>query len=179
VTARELIALAAGKQWILLACFCGPPVIALLLRLLHGGDRGRLSPWRYIYSLLVYLVCIPGMLSAVLTGYALFFVRENLLDVNLLVYALPIISMVVTLLVISRSIRFDDIPGFGRLSGLMVMIAMTFVIVLAISRTHIWLFFGGSMATLLLLTVGIFALLKWGAYMAFRRRDEPPSFLSP
>jgi hypothetical protein len=53
------------------------------------------------------------------------------------------------------------------------MIAMTFVIVLAISRTRIFLFFGGSMTTLIGLCAFVFALLKWGANMAFRGSHEP------
>ena len=68
---------------------------------------------------------------------------------------------------------FDDIPGFDRLSGLMVVIAITFVLVLAIEKTRIWLFFGGSITRLILLVAGLLALLKWGAYMLFRKKDEP------
>jgi hypothetical protein len=180
MTIRDLIALVSVQQRLFLVLFCLPPVVALIMRLMHGARQGDQSPWKYIYSLLVYLVCLPGILSATLTGYALFFTNQNLLDVPATVYLLPVISMVVTLLVISRSASFSAIPGFGRLSGLMVMMAMTFVIILAVSRTRIWLVFGGSISTLLLLAGGIFMLLKWGAYMAFRRRDEParepPSF---
>ena len=96
-----------------------------------------------------------------------------MLDINLAVHGLPLLSMVATLLLISRNVSFAEIPGFGRLSGLMVMIAMSFVVVFALHRTRIWLLFGGSIFTLLVVAGGVFALLKWGAYMAFRRRDEP------
>jgi hypothetical protein len=33
--------------------------------------------------------------------------------------------------------------------------------------------FGGSIETLFLLVLDIFALLKWGVYTLFRRPDEP------
>ena len=49
-----------------------------------------------------------------------------------------------TLAVIRRQVAFDEVPGFDRIWGLMTMIAMTFIIVLAIARTRIFLFFGGS-----------------------------------
>jgi hypothetical protein len=55
----------------------------------------------------------------------------------------------------------------------MVMLACSFAIALAIQKTNIWVFFGGSLEKLFLLAAGVFALLKWGTYMLFRRRDEP------
>jgi hypothetical protein len=55
----------------------------------------------------------------------------------------------------------------------MTMIGMTFVIVLAISKTRVFLFLGGSIVMLIALCAFVFALLKWGAYMAIRGRHEP------
>ena len=92
---------------------------------------------------------------------------------NPLVYFLPIVSMVATLVFIRKIVSFDEIPGFDRLSGLMVMVGCSFAVALAVQKTNIWIFFGGSIERLLLLAAAVFALLKWGAYMVFRRRDEP------
>src|SRR6185436_9988237 len=149
--------------------FVFAPVATWLCGLLHGPGKGAQSPWKYCYSILVYLTCIPGMFAGALTGYALFFTGDNLLDVSILVYLLPIISMVVTLVLIRKSVSFDDVPGFERLSGLMVMLGCSFVIALAIQKTRIWVVFGGSIDRLIVLALGIFALLKWGTYMLFRR----------
>jgi len=173
MTTREFIQW-AGPHWVvLLAVFVAPPVIVWLIGQTHAKDNGKLAPWKYLYSMLVYLVCAPGMFAGVITAYTLFFSRENLLDANLLVYFLPIVSMVATLVLIRKNVSFDDVPGFDRLSGLMVMVACSFIIALAIEKTRIFLFFGGSIEKLFLLAAGIFALLKWGSYMLFRRRDEP------
>jgi len=107
------------------------------------------------------------------TAYSLFFSRENLLDVSLLVYFVPIISMIVTLVVIRKHVSFDDVPGFDRLSGLMIMIGCTFAVVMAIDKTRIFIWFGGSIEKLFMLAAGVFGLIKWGAYMLFRSGDEP------
>ena len=56
----------------------------------------------------------------------------------------------------------------------MVMVGCSFAIALAIQKTNIWIFFGGSIERLFLLAAGVFVLLKWGARRLFRRRDEPP-----
>lgn len=173
MTTRELIHGAGQHPVILLVAFVAPPVLAWLAGQSHGKEQGKLSPWKYLYSVLVYLVCVPGMFAGVITAYTLFFSRENLLDANLLVYFLPIASMVATLVLIRKNVSFDDVPGFDRLSGLMMMVACSFGIALAIQKTTIFVFFGGSIEKLFLLAAGIFALLKWGTYMLFRRRDEP------
>lgn len=173
MTIQDLIQLANGHVLALLIFFVVPPILAWVCGRIHGFGNGSTSPWKYIYSVLVYAVCIPGLFSSVLTGYALFFQRENLLHVNLVIYFLPIVSMVVTLILIHKTVSFDDVPGFDRISGLMVMIGCSFVIALAIEKTRIWIIFGGSIAMLFVLAGGIFALLKWGTYMLFRRRDEP------
>lgn len=153
--------------------FVAIPVIAWLCGLLHKSGEGGITPWKYVYSVLVYLTCLPGIFAGVLTGYALFFSRENLMDVSILVYILPVNSMVVTLVLIRKRVDFDQVPGFDRLSGLMVMIACSFGIALAVEKTRIWIVFGGSVAMLMGLAMGIFALVKWGSYMLFRNRNEP------
>jgi hypothetical protein len=173
MTVRELALMAGDYPWHVVSIFVTLPLLSLVVGLFHGQGEGGRGPWRYVYTLLVYAACVPGMFAAVLTAYTLFFTRENLLDVNLLVYLLPIVSMTATLMLIRKNATFDEIPGFDRLSGLMVLIAITFVFVLAIERTRIWLLFGGSMVSLVALVVGLYALLKWGAYMVFRKKDEP------
>jgi hypothetical protein len=55
----------------------------------------------------------------------------------------------------------------------MVLMACSFGLALAIHKTRIFVGFFGSVEMLFALAAGIFALLKWGGYMLFRRRDEP------
>jgi hypothetical protein len=112
------------------------------------------------------------MFAGVVTAYMLFFSRENLLDANLLVTLVPVLSMAATLVLVRKSVPFDQVPGFDRLSGLMAMVGCSFAIALAVQKTNIFLFFGGSIQTLFALAAGVFALLKWGAYTLFRRGDE-------
>jgi hypothetical protein len=173
MTTRELIDQADQHPVALAAALAAPPLFSLVVGRLHGRGQGGAEPWNYAYAVLVYLACVPGMFASVLTAYTLFFSRENLLDTNLLVYFLPIVSMIVTLVLVRKSVAFDEVPGFDRLSGLMVMVGCSFAIALAIQKTKIWILFGGSIERLFILAAGIFGLLKWGAYMLFRRRDEP------
>jgi len=173
MTGRDLIELAGRSPAALITLFVLLPVVAGLLGFIHVRDAGRLAPWKYVNAVLVYLACVPGIAAAVLTAYTLFFTRENLLDQNLLVFLLPIISMAATLVLIRKNVAFEDVPGFDRLSGLMVLIGVSFAVVLAISKTFIGILFGGSIFLLLAIWAALFALLKWGSYTLFRRKDEP------
>ena len=174
MTLRELLEIAGARPLILLAFFGAPPLAAILLRLVAAGDRVIRSRWRYVYSAVVYMTTIPGLFAAVFVAYSLFFVRENLLDVNLLVYVLPILSMILTLGIIAASVDMDRLPGFDRLTGLMVMVAVSFLIAFLLERTRIWIVFGGSFFWLILVTLLAFVLLKWASRaVSGRRRLQP------
>jgi hypothetical protein len=173
MTVRELTVIAQDHLFFLTIFFVALPALAALLGSAHGPSRGGLAPWKHLYSLIVYLVCVPGVFASVITAYTLFFTRENLLDVNAVVYFAPIVSMIVTLVIISKRVSFDEIPGFDRLSGLITALAVTFVFALALRKTRIWLVFGDSVLTLAVIVVVLFGLLRWGARTLFRSGDEP------
>lgn len=136
------------------------PVLALLLGLFVKNGKGNEAPWKYFYSVLVYAACIPGLGALLLTLYQVIFLRESVLDVNAVVYLLPIVTSIVALGIMSRRVDFTDLPGFGRLSGLMVMVGLSFLAVFVLDRTRIWLFFGGGIRSLIILGAFAFALFK-------------------
>jgi len=173
MTLRDLTQAAGNHPVPVVAVLVSLPVLAWLVGVCHRKGEGRNAPWKFAYSVLVYLACIPGTFAATLTAYAMFFRNESLLDANLFIYFLPILSMVATLVMVSKRVGFKDVPGFDRLSGLMVLMACSFGIALAIHKTRIFIGFFGSVEMLFVLAAGIFALLKWGGYMLFRSGDEP------
>jgi hypothetical protein len=173
MTGRDLVALLGSHRLAWLCLLAVPPIAAVVAGLIHGRGGGAASPWRHVYAVLVYATCIPGILAAVLTGYVTFFSGESLLDLDLLVFLAPIVTMTATLLVIRRNVRFADVPGFDRLTGLFVLLAAAFVVALVLARLRVFLFFGGGIASFLVLAAFVFALLKWGAHLLTRRSSEP------
>lgn len=166
--------LSAVDPWMLLAVLAAPPVFAWLFSKTHGPGDAEFPPRSYVYSALVYLVCVPGIFGATLTAYTLFFVRQNLLKVNLFVYFLPIVSMIATLIVVGRQADWDRLPGVDRLYGLVLVLVVSFGAALAIQKTRIWIFFGGSIGSLLLIALICFAVLKWGSHLLFRSKSARP-----
>ncbi|MBN2443714.1 MAG: hypothetical protein JXJ04_20300 [Spirochaetales bacterium] len=175
MTIDQIIKTASNFNLFILVFFLVIPLFCILLRFIHKRDQGHLSPWKYYYSVLVYLSCIPGMFSSVLTGYALLFIHENLLKVNALVYFLPVVSMVASLLIIRKSVTFDEIPGFKKLYGLILLLAATFIIAFILDKIRIWIFFGGSVFWFFIACVALFFVLKYSARLllgAFKKKES-------
>ena len=105
-----------------------------------GKGEGHLTPWKYLYSALVYLVCVPGIFSVTLDVYMFLFEKRSILQTDIYTQILPILSMVITLFIIKRNVNLDAIPGFGKLSGLIMMITATLLIMWGLDRTHFWVF---------------------------------------
>lgn len=138
------------------------PLIALLAGWMGRGE-GHLSPWRYLYSLLVYAVCIPGIFSITLSVYLFLFERGgSIMDLNLLTQVAPALSMILTLGIIRRNTPFESIPGFGKLSSLMMTIGAVFVLMYLLDRTHLIAFVRVPVQYLLLIVVGLLVVLRFG-----------------
>jgi hypothetical protein len=161
-TLDELLRFIEGYPWPILGYFATPPLLALLLWLAAPRERRDQPPLTYLYSLLVYLVCIPGVFSALLLGYAVFFLQQNVLELSALIYFLPPAAMLLTLAVIGNSLPFNEIPGVNGILGLITLLAISFGGVLFIYKTHLFIGFFGSIETLMALALGLFVLFKWG-----------------
>jgi hypothetical protein len=164
MTIDQLIALLVEHPAAVACLLVVSPVAAAGTGVCHTRDQGNDSPWKYVYMLLIYLACVPGIFAAVLAGYLFLFQGLNLLKLDLVVHFLPIAMMIVTLALINRKVRsFDGIPGFGRLSGLMLLLAISFAAAFALHRMHFGIVFFGSLGQFVLIAVAAFALLKWSA----------------
>ena len=137
------------------------PIVSLLFGWI-AGSNAKLSPWKYIFSFIIYAVSIPAIFSFMLILYGLFFYQTNLLDVNFLAYFLPIISLVFTLVIISKIVSLDEIPGFERLSGLLTVIILAFLATFLLQRVFIHFVFFGSFMSFIAVFAALFLVFKLG-----------------
>ena len=170
MTLRDLISAADLLRVPLLIGFCSVVILTALIGVLHGKGRGGRTPWHYLYAMLVYAACVPGTFAAVLVVYALFFSGENLLDVNMIICVVPIVAMVATLGVMRRNVDFNRVPGFNRLTGLMTMLVVVFVVAFVLRSLRVGLFFGAPMIWFFVLVAALFSVFKWGGRLLFGRR---------
>ncbi|MCP4109237.1 MAG: DUF4124 domain-containing protein [Desulfobacteraceae bacterium] len=158
------------NPYLLLSLFAFPLLAVVLIGRMHKKWYGNMSPWQYIYSFFVYSVCIPGMFACVLIFYSLFFIEQNLLTVNIFIYFLPVVSMVATLALINRNAVLSKLPGVDQLFALMTILFISFSAAFALQRTRIWIFFGGSFISLIVITLILFIILKLSMNKLFRQK---------
>jgi hypothetical protein len=161
MTLRECIALLGENGTYVVFYFLLMPVVALIAGFMGKGE-GHLSPWKYFYSTLIYAVCIPGIFAITLSVYLFLFERISIFDSNVYTQILPVISMLGTLFIIRQNVSFDDIPGFGKISGLTMMIASTILIMWFVDKTHIIVFSYLPISTLLIIFLVLLFAIRFG-----------------
>jgi len=163
VSIDDLLRVAAEHSWLVLAYFVAPPLLTFGTGRIHGTRReGARNPYAAMYCVLIYLVSVPGALAAALTGYGLFFLRADLRNVPILIYFLPIASMLATWALMRSQVDLDDVPGFGRLSGLLLLISLCFAVAFVLNRLFFGVLFFGSFWGLLVVAALAFALFRAG-----------------
>ncbi len=158
MTIQNVIDWFGTHQNMILIYFGGLIVLTLLvLAVLNAKNSKNL---RYVMSLLVYGVSIPGILALILVLYGFFIQNSNMLNVNVIAYFVPVASMCLVLFLLNRKVHMKDIPGFGKLSSLMVLIGVSFAIVFVLQRMHFGIFFIGGFGQLLLVFGVVLLILK-------------------
>ena len=102
--------------------FVAVPLTALLASI-FGKNEGAKSPWKELYAVLIYLTCVPGIFAITLNIYLFLFERQPVLETDVFTQILPIMSMLLTLYLVRRNVSFGDVPGFDKLSGLIIILA--------------------------------------------------------
>lgn len=162
MTLREFFDYLGEHPLAIVGYFLLIPLIALLAGWMGRGE-GHQSPWKYLYSLLVYAACIPGIFSVALSVYLFLFQRGgNILNTNLLTQVVPVVSMILTLSIVRRNVLFENVPGFGKLSSLMMTIGAVFTLMYLLDRTHIIAFVRVPVQYLILIVVGLLLVFRYG-----------------
>lgn len=143
-----------------LAYFIAIPAIALLAGI-FAKEEGHLSPWKYLYSFLIYLVCIPGIFAVTLNIYFFFWERRSVMNAELLLQVLPILSMILTLFIIKRNVNLDQVPGFDKLSGFMMIIGILLSLMWILDRTHFFVFASMPFSTVLIILIGGILVIRY------------------
>ncbi|HLF64703.1 MAG TPA: hypothetical protein VI603_13155, partial [Saprospiraceae bacterium] len=73
-----------------------------------------------------------------LSIYLFLFERRSILETNIFTQIVPVISMVITLILIRRNVSLDDVPGFGKLSGLLLIITAVIALFWILDRMRIF-----------------------------------------
>lgn len=136
MTLGDFLSLISANPAIIIFYYIALPLTAFLAGIFGKGE-GHSSPWKYLYSVLVYLACIPGIFAVSLCVYKFLFERQSVMDTNIYTEILPVFCMVLTLWLVRRNVEFSEIPGFGKLSGLILLLGALIAIMWIMEKTHI------------------------------------------
>lgn len=158
MTLQDLIDWLATNSYYVLYYFAAILVLALIISAMV--NRKSIDQLKYAMSTLVYAVTVPGVLALLLVLYHFLISRSSLLEVSILSYFLPIVAMVLTLWILNRKVKMAKLPGFTRLSSLIVMIFIAFFILFVLQRTYFGVLILGGFTQVLVVFAVILLVLK-------------------
>ena len=136
MTLGQFLDILANNPSVPMFFFIALPLTAFLSSVFGKGE-GHMYPWNYTYTALVYLACIPGIFAITLSVYLFLFERQSIMDTNIFTQILPIICMFLTMWLVRRNVEFDQIPGFGKISGLVIIITALITVMWVFEKLHI------------------------------------------
>lgn len=145
------------------------PVLGPALGQLGLLATPRLGDW--LLSMVVHLAVFMVVPSVLVIAYLGLATSTNLVtQVDAVLTFGPLVSGIATLFVVPRIRSFDDIPGFDRLQGLMLLVGMSSVLAFLIMKTRIFVsfFVVSNISQLLFLAFVVYLAMKAAFGMAFR-----------
>lgn len=167
MTLQEFLTMVGNQPIYVLVYFSIIPFTALLA-LIIGRNEGNLNPWTWLYSALIYLVSVPALFSLTLSIYLFLFERRSILDTDVYFQIVPVFSFFITLYLIRKNVSFDEIPGFDKLSGLVMMIFAVFLIMWIMDKTRIYTITFVPFYQVILIFIALFLVVRFGWSRLFK-----------
>jgi hypothetical protein len=155
MTLRSLFEYVTNNPSFLVYYFLLIPLICLVLMILIN-DPNQAIKIKWLFTTLCFMIVIPGIFALTLNVYTFLFERQSVWDFNLVLQALPVVSMGLSLMLIKKTLPFNYIPGFEKLIGLSTVIFALMGIMWFIDRTHIYAF---SMIPFSYIIIGFVAII--------------------
>jgi hypothetical protein len=160
MTLRDLFDQANTNPAYLYYYFLGIPALCFLLLLIFRNPNNALKV-NWLLTCLCFMTVIPGIFALTYNIYTFLFERQSILEMNLLIQVLPIISMLVSLYLIKRILPFDYIPGFEKLTSMAALIFGIMAIMWIVDKTHIMAFAYLPFSYIIIALVAIILAIKF------------------
>lgn len=160
MTLRDLFLLAENDPKWLIAYLVAWPVLSFLL-FVFIKDSNNAYRIKWLFSAICFLVVLPGIFSLTFNIYLFLFERQSVWDLNLISQILPIASMLTSLYFIKRTLAFDYIPGFEKLTSISTVLFGMMALLWVVDKTHIFAF---SMIPFSIIIIGFVALILFVKY---------------
>ncbi len=166
MTLRELFQLANTDPKWLIYYFLGIPMVCFLL-FLFIKDSNKAFKINWFFTIICFLVVIPGIFSIAINIYLYLIERQSILDLNLVTQVLPIGSAITSLYFIRKIISFDYIPGFEKLTSISAIIFGIITLIWIADRTQIFAISIVPISFIFVSIVGIVLFIRFGISRLF------------
>lgn len=166
MTIQKIIEACESKEeyiWIYYSILFTINIISLIFQ-----NKSNFNFFKYIFSTIIYLFTIPGILALITVLYLLMFQQQNILALNITTYYIPIIFMAINLYIINKRVPLSIIPGFKNIAGLISLISITCILIFILQRTYFGVLFLGSTTQLFVVFFMIFILIKYSFKRVFK-----------
>ena len=136
MTLGEFLGMLSDHPVLVTYYFTALPLSAGLGLWMSRGHAAEV-PWKYFFSFLIFAACIPGIFSVTISAFQFLFKRVSIMETNIYLQIMPVISMILTLVLINKAIPFRQIPGFEKLSSLIIVIIAVFTLLWFVDRLRI------------------------------------------
>jgi hypothetical protein len=161
MTLRDLLQYAENDPKLILAYFLFWPMLSFLLfALIKDSNKAYRINW--LFSIICFLVVLPGIFTLNLNIYLFLFERQSIWDLNLVTQVLPIVSMITSLFFVKKTLAFDYIPGFEKLSSISALIFGIMALLWVVDKTHIFAFSMIPFSVIIIGFVALILLVKFG-----------------
>ncbi len=166
MTLQEFFDMLSQNPAIILFYFGAIPLTAFLASVFGKGE-GHLTPWKELYSFLSFAVAIPGLFAVILNVYLFLFEKQPILETNIYTQILPILVMFITFWLIQRNVPIALIPGYDKLSGLLMVVFPIMAIMWMLDRFRIIAFTYMPFHYVLIGLAVAFILVRYGLKRTF------------
>lgn len=166
MTLGDFLNLCDQSNVLILFFLIAMPLTALLAGVFGKGE-GHTSPWKYLYMVVMYMVCIPGIFAITLNVYLIVIEGRSILDANMFTQILPVVCMFLTLRLIRWNVPFDKVPGFGKLGGLILVLTLIISLLWILEKTNIFVISIMPFSYFIILFVVILIGLRFGLKRMF------------
>ena len=158
MTIQDLINWFSSYQYLVLGYFIAILILAFVMNAIVSPKN--IDTIKYIMSTLVYGVAVPGMLAIFLVLYNILFLNTSILQISIVAYFLPIAAMILTLIILNRKVKMNQLPGFSKLSSLFIIISIAFGIIFVLQRTYFGVLILGGFTQVLVVFAVLMIILR-------------------
>ncbi len=157
----ELMNQLAPHRAAVLAVLVIVPVLVWVLGAALAHNRQHV--YNRLMTVPVYLTVLPGMMMAWILAYSMLFSGQNIFaELDFVLFFGPVISMIACLILLSRYTKLDRVPGFDKISGMMILAGLSFLLLLFLSKLRVFVGFFTSFGNLAIIFVAIYFVMHLG-----------------